>query len=93
VKLCVSTQRWSIRVCLVNAARGGTKEVSPLTGVARSSPETPHIPKDPNARAPAGVPPLSGPVVVTDRRARIMDRLNAIAQRPTPDNDGASGSS
>jgi hypothetical protein len=33
VKLPVSTQRWSIRVCLVNAARGGTKEVSPLKGV------------------------------------------------------------
>ena len=34
----------------------------------------------------------SGPVEVTDHRARIMDRLNAIAKRQAPDNDGASGS-
>jgi hypothetical protein len=30
---------------------------------------------------------------VTDHRARIMDRLNAIAKRQAPDNDGASGGS
>jgi hypothetical protein len=36
--------------------------------------------------------PNGGPVEVTDHRARIMDRLNAIAKRQAPDNDGASGS-
>jgi Terminase small subunit len=35
--------------------------------------------------------PDGGPVEVTDHRARIMDRLNAIAKRQAPDNDGASG--
>jgi phage terminase small subunit len=35
--------------------------------------------------------PNGGPVEVTDHRARIMDRLNAIAKRQAPDNDGASG--
>jgi hypothetical protein len=33
--------------------------------------------------------PNGGPVEVTDHRTRIMDRLNAIAKRPAPDNDGA----
>jgi hypothetical protein len=37
--------------------------------------------------------PNGGPVEVTDHRARIMDRLNAIAKRTAPDNDGASGGS
>jgi phage terminase small subunit len=37
--------------------------------------------------------PNGGPVEVTDHRARIMDRLNAIAKRQAPDNDGASGGS
>jgi hypothetical protein len=32
--------------------------------------------------------PNGGPVEVTDHRARIMDRLNAIAKRQAPDNDG-----
>jgi hypothetical protein len=36
--------------------------------------------------------PNGGPVEVTDHRARIMDRLNAIAKRQAPDDDGASGS-
>jgi phage terminase small subunit len=36
--------------------------------------------------------PNGGPVEVTDHRARITDRLNAIAKRQAPDNDGASGS-
>jgi phage terminase small subunit len=35
--------------------------------------------------------PNGGPVEVTDHRARIMDRLNAIAKRQAPDNDGAPG--
>ena len=34
--------------------------------------------------------PNGGPVEVTDHRARIMDRLNAIAKRTAPTNDGAS---
>jgi phage terminase small subunit len=37
--------------------------------------------------------PNGGPVEVTDHRARIMDRLNAIAKRQAPDNDAAPGSS
>jgi phage terminase small subunit len=37
--------------------------------------------------------PNGGPVEVTGHRARIMDRLNAIAKRQAPDNDGASGGS
>jgi phage terminase small subunit len=37
--------------------------------------------------------PNGGPDEVTDHRARIMDRLNAIAKRQAPDNDGASGGS
>jgi hypothetical protein len=32
--------------------------------------------------------PNGGPVEVTDHRTRIMDRLNAIAKRQAPDNDG-----
>jgi phage terminase small subunit len=32
--------------------------------------------------------PGGGPVEVTDHRARITDRLNAIAKRQAPDNDG-----
>jgi phage terminase small subunit len=36
--------------------------------------------------------PNGGPVEVTDHRARIMDRLNAISKRQASDNDGASGS-
>jgi hypothetical protein len=35
--------------------------------------------------------PNGGPVEVTDHRTRIMDRLNAIAKRQAPDNDGALG--
>jgi phage terminase small subunit len=35
--------------------------------------------------------PNGGPVEVIDHRARIMDRLNAIAKRQAPDSDGASG--
>jgi phage terminase small subunit len=35
--------------------------------------------------------PNGGPVEVTDHRSRIMDRLNAIAKRQAPDNDGAPG--
>jgi hypothetical protein len=36
--------------------------------------------------------PNGGPVEVTDHRSRIMDRLNAIAKRTAPANDGSSGS-
>ena len=36
--------------------------------------------------------PNGGPVEVIDHRSIIMDRLNAIAKRQAPDNDGASGS-
>jgi phage terminase small subunit len=35
--------------------------------------------------------PNGGPVEVTDHRARIMDRLNAIAKRQAPASDGESG--
>jgi len=35
--------------------------------------------------------PGGGPVEVTEYRAQIMDRLNAIAERQAPDNDGAPG--
>jgi hypothetical protein len=39
-----------------------------------------------------GVETLNGgPVEVTDHRSRIMERLNAIAQRQRPDNEKASG--
>jgi phage terminase small subunit len=34
--------------------------------------------------------PSGGPVEVIDHRARITERLNAIAKRQAPDNDGAS---
>jgi hypothetical protein len=36
--------------------------------------------------------PNGGPVEVIDHRARIMERLNAIAERQAPDDDGASRS-
>jgi hypothetical protein len=36
--------------------------------------------------------PSGGPVEVTDHRARITERLDAIAKRTAPANDGASGS-
>jgi hypothetical protein len=36
--------------------------------------------------------PNGGPVEVTDHRARITERLNDIAKRMAPDNDGASAS-
>jgi phage terminase small subunit len=36
--------------------------------------------------------PGGGPVEVTDHRARITERLNDIAKRTAPDNDGTSGS-
>jgi phage terminase small subunit len=36
--------------------------------------------------------PDGGPVEVTDHKSRIMDRLNAIAKRTAPANDGSSGS-
>jgi hypothetical protein len=36
--------------------------------------------------------PSGGPVEVTDHRARITERLNAIVKRTAPANDGASGS-
>ena len=40
-----------------------------------------------------GVEALNGgPVEVTDHRARITERLNDIAKRTAPDNDGTSGS-
>jgi len=35
--------------------------------------------------------PGGGPVEVTDHRARLTERLNHIAKRMAPDNDGASG--
>ena len=35
--------------------------------------------------------PSGGPVEVTDHRARITERLNAISNRQAPDTDGASG--
>ena len=35
--------------------------------------------------------PSGGPVEVTDHRARITERLNAISKRQAPDDDGASG--
>jgi hypothetical protein len=36
--------------------------------------------------------PDGGPVEVTDPRALITERLNEIAKRQAPDNDGSSGS-
>ena len=36
--------------------------------------------------------PDGGPVEVTDHRALITERLNEIAKREAPDNDGSSGS-
>jgi hypothetical protein len=36
--------------------------------------------------------PNGGPVEVTEHRARITERLNEIAKRRAPDDDGSSGS-
>jgi hypothetical protein len=37
--------------------------------------------------------PNGGPVEVTDHRARITERLNAMAKRQAPDDDGNGGAS